>query len=204
MKKKIRVVRKTKTLFIVFENNDPWGILPEKILHFFSFQPDQEITISRDISDQLSEEIVKYAWNKLLNHLSYRERSSYEVRKYLQRLPLRNDIVEKLITKAISYNYLNENRYCELYIRDLQNKSKSKREIYNKLRIKGISTTLIEINLQQFFEQDKESDAIESLVERADKKFSKFQGNVRREKILNYLTRKGFSYWQVMEILNKE
>ncbi len=189
---------------MVLEDNDPWGILPVKILHFFSFKPEIEIMVEKEKFQEIIKEISKFAWNKLLNFLSYRERSTEEVRRYLRELPLRHDLAEEIIEKAISYNYLNEKRFCELYILDLQNKFKSRKEITEKLRVKGVNRALIEASLEEHFNGEKEEDALKILFEKAQTKFSKYPKFQKREKVLNYLTRKGFSYWQAKEIMEKE
>lgn len=204
MRKKIKLRKKSGTSYLVLENDHPWGVLPGKILHFFSIQPEIETEIKAEVQQKLVDEIVKFAWHKLLHYLSYRERSIPESRRYLQQLPLRSDLIEKVINKAISYNYLNEKRFCELYILDLQNKFKSRREIINKLRTKGVSKTIINECLEAHFSPEKETEALEVLYRKAQIRYRSHKDFQQKEKILNYLTRKGFSYWQVKEIIEKE
>jgi regulatory protein len=204
MKKKIKLRKKSSTLFLVLEDNDPWGILPVKILHFFSLQPEVETEINNEIQQKLVLEINKFAWNRLLHYLSFRERSIHEARGYLLQLPLRSDLAEQMISKAISYNYINEKRFCELYITDLQNKSKSRKEIIEKLRTKGVSRAMINESLEEHFNNEREVEAIKILYRKAETKYRADSKIKQKQKILNYLTRKGFSYWQVKETMEKE
>ena len=204
MKRKIKLRKKSSTLFLVLEDNDPWGILPVKILHFFSLLPEVETEINAEIRQKLAVEIKKFAWNRLLNYLAYRERSIKEARTYLQQLPLREDLVEILISKAISYNYINEKRFCELYITDLQNKFKSRKEIIDRLRIKGISGSILNESLEEHFNNEKEEEAIKILYRKAKTRYHADNKFKQQQKILNYLTRKGFSYWRVKEMMEKE
>jgi len=188
----------------VLENENPWGILPEKILHFFLLIPDQEVEINKESFSELIREIEKFAWDRLLNYLTYQERSKFECRIYLEKLPLRSEIADKLIEQAISLDYINESRLCEIYIRDLQEKAKSFLEINSKLRAKGISREIIDKALNQFYDFNKEKSMLQELINKAEKKYSHLPDRARKEKILNNLTRKGFSYWKVKDLINNE
>jgi regulatory protein len=204
MKKRIKTKRKSKTLFTVFENENPWGVLPEKILHFFLLIPDQEVEIDEEKFAELISEMEKYAWGRLLNYLSYQERSKFECFNYLENLPLRSEIADKLIQRAISLNHINESRLCKIYIGDLQEKSKSFLEIKNKLRAKGVNREIIEKALDQFYDPNKEESILKELINKVERKYSYLPVRTRKEKILNYLTRKGFSYWKVKDLISNE
>jgi len=201
---RIKTKRRSKTIYTIFDNDITWGILPEKILQFFSLIPDQEVTLTKKTYIKLGKEIEKYAWNKLLNYLSYRERSVQEVRNYLKQLQIKIAITEVLIDRAISLNYLNDNRFSELLISDLQKRSKSLTEIRNKLRLKGVDPEVISTSLNQFYDIEKENTNFIELYKKTRRRFSSLPKYEMENKILNYLTRKGFSYWKVKELLNKE
>ena len=95
-------------------------------------------------------------------------------------------------------------RFCEFYINDLQNRSKSRSQIIEKLKIRGISCDLISHCMTRYFDSTKEDLALKMMITKAERRFAKLPSREKREKMLNYLTRKGFSYWQVKEIINEE
>jgi len=200
---KIRIKSKTKTIFIVYADNEIWGILSYKILQNFSIYPERETIITKEQSKELLLEIDKFAWDKLLNFLTFRERSCWEAKSYLKQLPLKNIICEKLVTKAISADFINDRRFAELYIEDLIEKSKNEKEIKQKLFEKHIPEVMIKSMLSLLFTPQKKEEILIKNIEKALARFVQYKGRERREKILNYLSRKGFSYGEVKEKLEE-
>ncbi|MBL7148874.1 MAG: RecX family transcriptional regulator [Candidatus Cloacimonetes bacterium] len=200
---KIRIKSKTKTIFIVYADSEIWGILPLKILQIFSIYPGKETIISKEQAKELLLEIEKFAWDKLLNFLTYRERSCGEAKSYLKQLPLKNSIYEKLVTKAISADFINDRRFTEFYIEDLIEKSKNEKEIKQKLFEKHIPEVMIKSMLLELFTPQKKEEVLIKNIEKALARFIRYKGRERKEKILNYLSRKGFSYGEVKEKLEE-
>ncbi len=198
---KIRTKSKTKTIFIVYADNEIWGILSYKILQIFSIYPERETIITKEQSKELLLEIDKFAWDKLLNFLTFRERSCWEAKSYLKQLPLKNIICENLVTKAVSADFINDHRFTELYIEDLIEKSKNEKEIKQKLFEKHIPEVMINSMLSLLFTPQKKEKVLIKNIEKALARFVQYKGRERREKILNYLSRKGFSYGEVKEKL---
>ncbi len=198
---KVRTKSKSKTIYIIQADEEIWGILPEKILHFFSLLPGKEIKLSKEKSKELLIEIEKYAWNKLLNYLSYQERSVWECKNYLKQLPVKGNLLEKLVFKAIKANYVNDQRFAELYAEHLINKGKNPREIKSKLLTKQINENIINELILNYFTPEKQEEILNLNIMKALVRYSKFPKKEKKEKVLNYLTRRGFSYWEIKEKL---
>ena len=200
---KIRIKSKTKTIFIVYTDSENWGILPLRILQIFSIYPGKETTLENEQLKELLLEIEKFAWDKLLNFLTYRERSRWEAKNYLKQLPLKNSICEKLVTKAVTKDFINDHRFTELYIEDLIEKDKNEKDIKQKLFEKHIPEVMINSMLSELFTPQKKEEVLIKNIEKALARFVQYKGRERREKILNYLSRKGFSYGEVKEKLEE-
>ncbi len=196
---KFRIKNKTKTIFVIQADNDIWGILPIKILHFFSLLPEKEVELSCENEAKLFSEIEKFAWDKLLNFLSFRERSIWECNNFLSQLPLKSEIAEKLISKAVSMNFVNDKRFAEIYTESLIIKEKSLTEIKNKLFVKHINKKIIDEVLKIQYSAEKKDEIIKENVKKTLSRYSRFSKKEKLEKCLNYLTRRGFSYWEVKE-----
>ena len=200
---KIRIKSKTKTIFIVYTDSENWGILPLRILQIFSIYPGKETTLENEQLKELLLEIEKFAWDKLLNFLTYRERSRWEAKNYLKQLPLKNSICEKLVTKAVTKDFINDHRFTELYIEDLIEKDKNEKDIKQKLFEKHIPEVMINSMLSELFTPQKKEEVLIKNIEKALARFVQYKGKERRVKILNYLSRKGFSYGEVKEKLEE-
>ena len=201
---KCRIKSKSKTIFIVEIDNKIRGILPEKILRFFSLQLGKERDLNQAEIHKLDVEIEKFAREKILNFLSYRERSAAECENYLRHLPLDDEFVQKLLKQAKENNFINDERFAEMYVENLLEKGKNRREVQNKLFEKHIEKSIIDNVLNKYFSLEKKEEILERNVQKALKRFSRFPQKERIEKCLNYLTRRGFSYYEVREKLEKE
>ncbi len=201
---KIKIKDKSKTISFVFANDEIWGILPKKILHFFSLNSQTQIELNNKKWRELQQEIEKFAWDKLLNFLSYQERSVGECKNYLERLPLETNLIEKLAQKAISFNYVDDSRFAVLFVESLIGKNKNVLEIKNKLFEKQIKEKIICETIEKVYSKEKQDEILTINVKKALLRYSKFPDEEKIEKTLTYLTRRGFSYWEVKDKLEEE
>lgn len=198
----VKTRKRTKTTSLVTVHNKMWGILPNKVLYFYSDNSITEFEISEEDSRKMLDEIKEFSWNKLLNYLSYRERSQDECRNYLrQKAYLKENLQVELIDKAISLNYINDKRFTELYIDDMIKKGRSKNEMVSKLRNKKIANKLIEDIIPQKLTPKTMENILNLNLAKVQKRYANLSKKKKKEKILNYLTRKGFSYWEVKQKL---
>ncbi|MCK5050143.1 MAG: RecX family transcriptional regulator [Candidatus Cloacimonetes bacterium] len=197
---KLKTIKRTKTTSIVLANDEYWGILPDKILHFYCKGQLEYFELSDDVAAKLLEEIRKLSWNKLLDYLAYCERSYGECDEFLSRkIFLKKELQPTLLRKAVSLNFINDTRFAEMLTENLIRNSKSRVEIKNKLYAKKINEKIISDILQKKIDSKTADEILEANFKKAKRRFSKLKKNERNEKILNYLTRKGFSYWEVKE-----
>ena len=73
---KITLKEKSKTLFFVYFDDVAWGILPRKKLQAFLHLDLHNIEFNENQINELIKKIKSYAWNKLLDYLSYKEATS--------------------------------------------------------------------------------------------------------------------------------
>ena len=201
---KLKTIKRTKTTSIVLANDEYWGILPDKILHFYCKGQLEYFELSDEDAAKLLEEIKKQSWNKLLDYLAYRERSFGECNEFLsKKIFLKQEFQSELLEKAVSLNFINDNRFAEMLTDDLIRNSKSKVEITNKLYAKKINENIISNILQKKIDSKTANEILEANFKKAKRRFSNLRKKERNEKILNYLTRKGFTYWEVKEKLGE-
>ncbi|MBT4576684.1 MAG: hypothetical protein HOB92_09500 [Candidatus Cloacimonetes bacterium] len=199
---KLKTIKRTKTTSIVLANDEYWGILPDKILHFYCKGQLDYFEVTNEDAAKLLEEINKQSWNKLLDHLAYRERSLGECKEFLSnKIFLKKELRSALLDKAISLNFINDTRFAELLTEDLIRNIKSRVEIKNKLYVKKINEDLISNTIQKKYTYKIANEILEKNIQNAERRYSNLEKKKRDEKILNYLTRKGFTYWEVKEKL---
>ena len=210
----MKLTKKSKTIVIINLDEVNWGILPTKSLaflhlplyseeHFQNFYLD-DIPLDESQHNRVLIEIEKYAWDRFLNYLSLRDHSIFECRTYLKGLYLHYSLIEKFIEKAMGYNYLNEARFTELYVENLLDKGKSENEIKNKLHAKKVDPALINELISKLNTSEKKAEVLEENLNKAIRRFSRFPKEEQKKKIINYLYRKGFSYFEVKTKLEME
>jgi regulatory protein len=201
---KLKIKNRTKTIFWLYLDENIWGILPGKILQFFGYSQPGEYEIKESVVADLQQELEKYAWEKLLKFLAYRERSRQEAYRSLAKFGFKATVIENLLAKAESYNYLNEGRFAELFCESLINKGKSKREVRSKMYEKGVEEALIEQVLSQKYSNEKKDEIVTRNLQKACRRYSNLEQKKKREKIINYMVRKGFSYHEVVAALQEK
>jgi regulatory protein len=190
---------KNKSLSYLEIDDIQWGILPNKILRFFSITESSDF-IREDEQQKIIIELQKYAYSRTISYLAQRERSEKEVKNYLHSLRFHHTIIESTITKLLEQNYLNNDRFAELLTNDLIAKKKSSKEIYYKLLEKGISAELAHSTLQKCY-----PDNSQIITEVMEKAIRKYQNHLKqKEKVIAYMFRKGFSYDEIVNNLNRE
>jgi SOS response regulatory protein OraA/RecX len=179
------------------------GNLPQRVLRKYHIETGTEVAIEQQLADKLNDEIYAYAWNKLLNWLASQERSIGESRQFLKKNYIAPDLIDQLIQKAESADYLNDERYAELLIEYLAEKGKSFFEVKNKMMEKHLSTSLIESKLQEHYDPEKQRQVLESEVKKLSEIWQLYAPENRKKKISKRLLRRGYNFHEIEEFFYK-
>lgn len=145
---------------------------------------------------------------KCITLISKRPRSIKEIKDYLKKINKKNDIEDesirnnKILEILIKERYLNDIEFAKWWV-DNRNlfKIKSKREIKYELLRKGIEEDII----NNILEQEKGSNETNKIRTLCLKKFGIEKINdidlKAKNKIVNYLIRKGYSYEDIKNAL---
>lgn len=169
----------------------------------YGFSVDQDVLIKfhlkkgkviddLELDDILFEDDVKKAFQKAINYLSYKMRSTKEVRVYLQQNEIDEPIIIEVLHKLADFRYINDEEYAFAYVRTQKNTTDKGPEIIKKeLHEKGISPHLIEASIQQYSLNEQ----IETLAKSCEKLLNKHQlasDLQKRAKLEQFCLRKGF------------
>lgn len=132
------------------------------------------------------------AWQKIKHYCAYQERSHSEVKNKLYGFGLYKSEVEEMLSKAIEEDYLNEERFAELFAGGkFRMKSWGKVKIIYELRQKGVSSYNINRGLKAIPDADYRS----TLQKLAEHKWQQLEGEhpiSRQAKTTSYLMQKGY------------
>ena len=146
----------------------------------------------------------KKALNSALRILTPRDHSKYElVRKLKQRGFSREDI-DDAIASCERFDYINDERTAQVYIRQLKRKGYGKKRIQLELNKKGLEGTRIQGILDESVSGADEREGAERIIKKNIKRFEREKDALkRRDKIYRFLHSRGFSQGVIAEILNR-
>lgn len=151
----------------------------------------------------VNEVLAKRAKLRAMNLLKARAYSEKKLREKLEAGKYPASCIEQAIAYVKSYGYVDDRRYASDYL-FYHGKELNGRQIYLKLRNKGIDKEIIREVYEEFCES-KEATDDESLIRNyLDKKKyapSEDGGEEKRTKIIRALMQKGFYYDQIAAVL---
>lgn len=140
------------------------------------------------------------AYEQAVKFLSYRIRSSSEIRDYLRQKKYEESVVEEVLARLQTMNYLNDLEFARTWVRNREEfHPRGASALRYELRQKGISSDIIEDVLATF-------DASESAYRAAQKKVRSLRGKNRdtlRQQVGGFLMRRGYNYDTVKDVLEK-
>ncbi len=156
--------------------------------------------IDEEDFEELKEEITnRRAWLSALDLISMRSHSRKELITKLHRKYSQNT-AEAVAEKAAELGLIDDEAFAEMYARELiERKKYGISRVKNELRLKGISSHIIESVLLSLDIDSKES--IISLVER--KYARKLSDEKGRRQVIAALQRMGYSYSDIKSALNE-
>ena len=160
------------------------------------------LKVGQELSEERIIEITNKAeFQKVLDRLLFfatlRPKSEKEVRDWMNRKKVNEDFKRTLIDKITKLDLLNDEKFAHWWVEQrLQFKFKSKRELVQELKIKGINKDVISKVLSET--EVDEVGAAKKLIEKNIYKWSRFPKNIAGQKMRIFLARKGFG-WEVIK-----
>ncbi len=171
----------------------------------FKFQ----LSSGKDLSE---EEIVKlkaeadraFTREKALELLSLREHGSGELRTKLLQKGYDKVIISEVIDYLKQKNYLNDERFAELYSEELiQRKQLGPMKVKEKLFQRGMSSSLIR-NILSGYDHETQVENCRFHFHKKFKSNTSFETREEKAKAIRFLQGKGFGWDVIAEIVNNE
>lgn len=157
----------------------------------------QIITEERLAQIQLESE-KNVAFDKALTHLSATLKTEKQIRDFLSKKGYLPAVIEHVLERLRSYNFLNDKEYAEMYAKNAS-KRKGGRLIKMELRAKGISAENVDEALESL-DAEEELETAKALLEKYMR--GKEQDMQTLQKAYRHLMGKGFNYDVVKEALS--
>jgi len=140
---------------------------------------------------------------KISSFCAYQERTQQEARDKLYGFGLHKDMVETLISKLITENFINEERFARTYAGGkFRIKKWGRVKIKDGLKAKGVSDYCIKKGMLEIDPKDYMFTLL-SLIEKRSEKEKEKNEYKRKHKIAQYLHGKGYESDLVWDILGE-
>lgn len=186
--------------FKVYLDEEFAFVLYKGELSRYKIKENQEL--EEDDYKKIKEEIIiKRAKKRILYLLEQMARSENQIRKKLKENYYTYDVIDIAVEYAKSFGYINDEIYARSYVQ-MKLQQKSRKEIYFGLIGKGIDKEIIDTILDEAFVNQDEKDLIKKLIKKKGYDTEKMDRS-KIQKLNGFLMRKGFSYTQIREVLER-
>lgn len=161
----------------------------------------QELT-DEDINRLKALDEIEVVHDRALNLLSYRPRSAEEVRRKLRQSKqvFSDTAIDQAVEKLERAGLLDDEAFARYWVSNREQFSpRSARALRHELRQKGVSNRAIDSALSDLDEQDAAYRAAQAKVRR----YAQADEKTFRKRLGGYLSRRGFSYGIVREVLDR-
>lgn len=138
------------------------------------------------------------AFDKALVHISATQKTEKQMREFLQGKGYLPSVIDYVVEKLRSYNFLNDGQYAEAYVESIS-KRKGSKLIRMELRGKGVSETEIDAALDTL-PREREEETAKAILEKYMR--GKVCDKATLQKAYRYLLGKGYDYEVVKSALS--
>lgn len=192
----VKFLKKGRMVNVFFDNGESIKIHYEVLCQ-------TDLRLEQTISEKGKKEIIDKeelfsAKETALRILSRRIHSEKEVRQKLQKKDISLKAVNQVIEFLTDRQYLNDNLFTERFVEErFFHKKYGFNRIKNELRLKGVSTSVIDSVLTAYKSENSE---IDIAVQKAEKKLQyykrmkKYDQFTLKQKLTSFLVNRGFSF----------
>jgi len=144
------------------------------------------------------------ALNTALRILTPRDHSKYELVQKLKQRGFSREVIDDAISSCERFDYINDERTAQVYIRQLKRKGYGKKRIRLELNKKGLKGTRLQSILDQSVSETDEQEGAERILKKNIKRFEREKDAIkRRDKIYRFLHARGFSQGVIAETIKR-
>ncbi|GAB4538403.1 MAG: RecX family transcriptional regulator [Anaerolineae bacterium] len=159
-----------------------------------------QVLSDTEIASLRAQDERQRAYDRAVRFLSYRPRSRAEVERYLRGKAIAEEVVVEVIARLERAGYLDDEAFARFWLENRERfKPRSQRALQYELRQKGVGDEIIARVLSDADDETSAWHAIEGRFSKwADLPVDEF-----RQKVVDYLYRRGFDYSTISVTLEK-
>lgn len=159
---------------------------------------EHKVKIKMELDEVQVKKFEKISADSLLLSKAYdkclrRPHSVREIRDYLTKNKASDELSDAIIEKCLDRNLLNDEYFAERWYEHRKNSNRSDRFIQNELFKKGVAKEIIDKTVK--------GDDKQALKDAINKKINKYDDE---RKLIAYLQRQGFNYYDIVTALKED
>lgn len=152
----------------------------------------------------ISKELYRKSLNTALRILTGRDHSKYELEQKLKQRGITGELLDNVILVCERYDYINDERTAQIYIRQLNRKGYGLKRIRYELTKKGLRGNRIHGILSESLSETDERECAQRVLQKHLNRFERENDSLkRRAKIYRFLYARGFSEGIISELMKK-
>ena len=197
----IKYKKLSKNRYKIFLDSNETLTLHEDIILKYNLLINKQI----DDIDKIKKDNNNYlVYDLALNYISVKMRCEKEIKEYLKKKQIEDELIDKTIIKLKENGYINDRLYVKSFIIDKINLNKYGP---NKIKKELLKLNIDEEIINEEIDNINHKDIINNLEYLIDKKIKVNKtcaGNVLKQKILNEFINKGYSKEDIIDILDNK
>ncbi len=147
------------------------------------------------VEQMVQAHLTKWCKMRAINLLSYRPRSEYEVRQYLQRLEVNTECIDSVVAWLKEQNLINDREFVARWAENrAATNPMGRHRLIAELAQKGIDRAIIEETLDQLIELPDEYSCALKLAKKQAWRYRNSEPEAARRKLMAFLQRRGFAF----------
>jgi regulatory protein len=151
---------------------------------------------------QVSNDVYRKSLNTALRILTVRDHSKYELERKLKQRGITGQLLDNVIAACERYDYINDVRTAQVYIRQRKRKGYGLKRIRYELTKKGLKGDRIQGILTECMSETDERECAHRLLQKHFDRFARETDILKRKnKIYRFLHTRGFSEGIISELI---
>lgn len=187
---------------IYFEKENEY-ILYEDVILKYNLLIDKEVNLTT-LESILKDNLYYESYNSCLSYIGRKMRTKKEIKHYLEKREIEDNIINKVIEELINNGYLNDKIYIKSYIHDkvyLSNNGPIK--IKNDLLKLGFNETDINNELNDI-DNEEWLDKLTKYIKKKKKNNTKYSNYIFSRRLTEDLTLKGYPKEMFLDLITSE
>ena len=195
----IKPQRKRKNRFSIYlDGKFAFGLSAESLAKA-NLGIDHELS-PQEIDNLILESKLGKALDRVYRFLSYRPRSEKEIRDYLKKKGIGDELLDKIIAKIQNLGYLNDLEFARWWVEQRSAfRPRGLIVLRLELREKGVAPDIIDTVLNSAVD---EASLAQQVAQKGARRYRRLPMAAFRQKMVAYLRRRGFSWATIKETLS--